>query len=36
MKKLNSLLHDQKAQGSLIITTFFGVVIIVLALTWGA
>lgn len=36
MKKLNSILHDQKAQGSLIITAFFGIIIVVLALTWNA
>jgi len=35
MKKINSLLHDHKAQGSFILTTFFGVVIVVLVLTWG-
>jgi hypothetical protein len=35
MKKLNALLHDQKIQGNVILTTVFTAIILVVALTWG-
>jgi len=36
MKKLNSLFHNQKFQGNLILSAFFGVVLVVLVLTWNS
>lgn len=35
MKKLNSMLHDEKVQGNLIVGSIFVVVAIVMIITWG-
>jgi hypothetical protein len=35
MKKLNSMLHDEKVQGNLIIVTMFAIVAVIMVLTWG-
>ncbi len=35
MKKIYSMLHDEKVQGNLIIATIFVVVLAVVILTWG-
>ena len=35
MKKLNSLLHNEKVQGNLVIITMFAVVAVITILTWG-
>ncbi len=35
MKKIYSMLHDEKVQGNLIIGTIFVIVLAVVILTWG-
>lgn len=35
MKKLNSMLHDEKFQGNLVIGSIFVIVTLVMVLTWG-
>jgi hypothetical protein len=35
MKKLNSILHDEKVQGSLIVGTMFVLIITIMFVTWG-
>jgi hypothetical protein len=35
MKKLNSILHNEKVQGSLIVGTMFVLIIAIMFVTWG-
>jgi hypothetical protein len=35
MKKINTMLHDEKVQGNLIIASIFLALAVVIALTWG-
>jgi hypothetical protein len=35
MKKFNSILHDEKVQGTLFLAFIFIALIVILALTWG-
>jgi hypothetical protein len=35
MKKLNTLLHNEKVQGNLVIVTMFAIVAVIMILTWG-
>jgi hypothetical protein len=35
MKKLNSLLHDEKVQGNIVIATVFIAITVILIFTWN-
>jgi len=35
MKKLNSILHDEKVQGKILLTVVFVSIVLILVLTWG-
>jgi hypothetical protein len=35
MKKINSMLHDQKVQGNLFLGLLFAALAVVMILTWG-
>jgi hypothetical protein len=35
MKKLNTILHDEKVQGSLIVGTMLVLIVAVMFFTWG-
>ena len=35
MKKFNAMLHDEKFQGNLVISSIFIIVAVIMVLTWG-
>jgi hypothetical protein len=35
MKKLNTMLHDEKVQGSLVVGTMFVLIAAIMFFTWG-